>query len=130
MEGDTFCGRDRTGISADEQKSLPQIARAQGLHLGLLCGRPALCGRSGHCRFDDAYRVGDQGWVWLAKDKDGKLSITKEPNGSNPVVKGLTPIMGFDVWEHSYYLDYQNRRADHLNALWGIIDWETVGKRY
>ena len=59
------------------------------------------------------------GWVWLAKDKDGKLSITKEPNGSNPVVKGLTPIMGFDVWEHSYYLDYQNRRADHLNALWG-----------
>ena len=70
------------------------------------------------------------GWVWLAKDKDGKLSITKEPNGSNPVVKGLTPIMGFDVWEHSYYLDYQNRRADHLNALWGIIDWETVGKRY
>ena len=70
------------------------------------------------------------GWVWLAKDKDGKLSITKEPNGSNPVVKGLTPIMGFDVWEHSYYLDYQNRRADHLNALWRIIDWETVGKRY
>ena len=70
------------------------------------------------------------GGVLLAKDKDGKLSITKEPNGSNPVVKGLTPIMGFDVWEHSYYLDYQNRRADHLNALWGIIDWETVGKRY
>ena len=68
--------------------------------------------------------------LWLAKDKDGKLSITKEPNGSNPVVKGLTPIMGFDVWEHSYYLDYQNRRADHLNALWRIIDWETVGKRY
>ena len=64
------------------------------------------------------------------KDTDGKLSITKEPSGSNPVVKGLTPIMGFDVWEHSYYLDYQNRRADHLNALWRIIDWETVGKRY
>lgn len=70
------------------------------------------------------------GWVWLAKDKDGKLFITKEANGSNPVVKGLTPILGFDVWEHSYYLDYQNRRPDHLNALWSIIDWETVGKRY
>lgn len=70
------------------------------------------------------------GWVWLAKDKDGKLSITKEANGSNPVVKGLTPILGFDVWEHSYYLDYQNRRVDHLNALWKIIDWETVSKRY
>ena len=65
----------------------------------------------------------------LAKDKDGKLSITKEPNGSNPVVKGLTPIMGFDVWEHSYYLDYQNRRADHVNKLWEIIDWDVVEKR-
>lgn len=67
------------------------------------------------------------GWVWLAKDKDGKLSITKEANGSNPVAKGLTPILGFDVWEHAYYLDYQNRRPDHLNALWQIVDWDAVG---
>lgn len=70
------------------------------------------------------------GWVWLAKDKDGKLSITKEPNGSNPVAKGLTPLLGFDVWEHAYYLDYQNRRPDHLTALWKIVDWDAVGKRY
>ena len=70
------------------------------------------------------------GWVWLAKDKDGKLSITKEANGSNPIAHGLTPILGFDVWEHAYYVDYQNRRPDHLNALWGIIDWDAVGKRY
>ena len=70
------------------------------------------------------------GWVWLAKDKDGKLSITKEANGSNPVAHGLTPVLGFDVWEHSYYLDYQNRRADHQNELWKIIDWDVVGKRY
>lgn len=70
------------------------------------------------------------GWVWLAKDKDGKLSLSKEANGSNPVAKGLTPLLGFDVWEHSYYLDYQNRRADHLNELWKIIDWDVVGKRY
>ena len=70
------------------------------------------------------------GWVWLAKDKDGKLSITKEANGSNPVAKGLTPILGFDVWEHAYYLDYQNRRPNHLNALWQIVDWDAVGKRY
>lgn len=70
------------------------------------------------------------GWVWLSKDKNGKLVITKEANGSNPVVKDLVPILGFDVWEHSYYLDYQNRRADHLNALWQIVDWDTVGKRY
>ena len=70
------------------------------------------------------------GWVWLAKDKDGKLSFTKEANGSNPVAKGLTPILGFDVWEHAYYLDYQNRRPDHLAALWKIVDWDAVGKRY
>lgn len=70
------------------------------------------------------------GWVWLAKDKDGKLSLSKEANGSNPVAKGLTPLLGFDVWEHSYYLDYQNRRADHLNELWKIVDWDAVGKRY
>lgn len=70
------------------------------------------------------------GWVWLAKDKDGKLVITKEANGSNPVKNGLVPILGFDVWEHSYYLDYQNRRGDHLKALWKIIDWDVVGKRY
>lgn len=70
------------------------------------------------------------GWAWLAKDKDGQLVITKEPNGSNPVAHGMTPILGFDVWEHAYYLDYQNRRPDHLNALWNIIDWEEVGKRY
>ncbi|MFY1612012.1 superoxide dismutase [Macellibacteroides fermentans] len=70
------------------------------------------------------------GWVWLAKDKDGKLFITKESNAGNPVTKGLTPILGFDVWEHSYYLDYQNRRADHLAELWKIVDWSVVEKRY
>jgi Fe-Mn family superoxide dismutase len=70
------------------------------------------------------------GWVWLAKDKDGKLSITKEQNAGNPVTKGLTPLLGFDVWEHSYYLDYQNRRADHLKELWKIVDWKTIDKRY
>jgi Fe-Mn family superoxide dismutase len=70
------------------------------------------------------------GWAWLAKDKDGKLSIIKEQNAGNPVTKGLTPILGFDVWEHSYYLDYQNRRADHLKELWKIVDWTAVGKRY
>lgn len=70
------------------------------------------------------------GWVWLAKDNNGKLSINKEPNGSNPVVKDLVPLLGFDVWEHSYYLDYQNRRADHLKELWKIIDWKTVEQRY
>ena len=62
-------------------------------------------------------------------DKNGKLHITKEANGSNPVRSGLTPLLGFDVWEHAYYLDYQNKRADHVNALWSIVDWDAVGKR-
>lgn len=69
------------------------------------------------------------GWAWLSVDKEGKLHITKEGNGSNPVRAGLKPILGFDVWEHSYYLDYQNRRADHINALWDIIDWKVVDER-
>ena len=69
------------------------------------------------------------GWAWLAVDKDGKLHITKEANGCNPLRKGMTPLLGFDVWEHAYYLDFQNRRADHIQALWDIIDWEAVEKR-
>lgn len=69
------------------------------------------------------------GWAWLAVDKDGKLHITKEANGSNPLRKGMTPLLGFDVWEHAYYLDFQNRRADHIQALWDIIDWEAMEKR-
>ncbi|KGN88915.1 superoxide dismutase [Porphyromonas crevioricanis] len=70
------------------------------------------------------------GWAWLAADKDGRLVITKEPNGSNPCKNGLKPILGFDVWEHSYYLTYQNKRADHIKDLWTIINWEEVAKRY
>ena len=77
-----------------------------------------------------AVTVFGSGWAWLASDADGKLVITKEPNGSNPVVKGLKPLLGFDVWEHAYYLDYQNRRPDHVNALWNIIDWKAVDSRY
>jgi len=70
------------------------------------------------------------GWVWLAADKDGKLSITKESNAGNPLTKGLKPLLCFDVWEHAYYLDYQNRRADHLKELWKIVDWKAVGAKY
>ena len=70
------------------------------------------------------------GWVWLSADKDGKLVITQEPNAANPMQKGLKPLLTFDVWEHAYYLDYQNRRPDHLAALWQIIDWTVVENRY
>lgn len=68
------------------------------------------------------------GWVWLSL-KGGELVITQEPNAENPVRKGLKPLLTFDVWEHAYYLDYQNRRADHLAALWDIIDWKVVEGR-
>ena len=70
------------------------------------------------------------GWVWLSADKDGKLVITQEPNAANPIQKGLKPLLTFDVWEHAYYLDYQNRRPDHLAALWQIVDWKVIEDRW
>ena len=70
------------------------------------------------------------GWVWLSADRDDKLVITQEANAANPVQKGLKPLLTFDVWEHAYYLDYHNRRPDHLAALWQIVDWEVIEKRY
>ena len=70
------------------------------------------------------------GWAWLSADANGKLLITQEPNAANPIQRGLRPLMTMDVWEHAYYLDYQNRRPDHLAALWQIIDWDVVAARY
>ena len=70
------------------------------------------------------------GWVWLAAEADGTLIICQEPNAGNPITKGLTPLLTFDVWEHAYYLDYQNRRAGHLSALWGIVNWSEIERRY
>lgn len=78
------------------------------------------------------------GWVWLSSaEKEsggdlgkGTLVITQEPGAGNPITKGLKPILTFDVWEHAYYLDYQNARASHLKALWSIINWEVLEKRY
>ncbi len=70
------------------------------------------------------------GWVWLYKDKAGKLAIGQYPNAGNPVKDGFTPLLGIDVWEHAYYLDFQNRRADHLKDVWQIINWEEVARRF
>ena len=70
------------------------------------------------------------GWVWLQADASGVLSIGQYSGADNPVAHGLRPLLTFDVWEHAYYLDYQNRRPAHLEALWGIVDWEMVGNRY
>lgn len=70
------------------------------------------------------------GWVWLAQTPENELVILKESNAGNPLSHDYTPLLGIDVWEHSYYLDYQNRRADHLQALWKIIDWNVIETRY
>ena len=69
------------------------------------------------------------GWVWLQADDAGTLSIGQYAGADNPVAHGLRPILTFDVWEHAYYLDYQNRRAAQLEALWGIVDWKVVEER-
>jgi len=70
------------------------------------------------------------GWVWLSAQEDGTLVITQEPGAHNPITKGLNPLLTFDVWEHAYYLDYQNRRAAHLSELWKIVNWKVVEARY
>lgn len=70
------------------------------------------------------------GWAWLATDKAGNLSITTEANAGNPLRHGLIPLMGLDVWEHSYYLDYRNRRAEYITNYWDLVDWKVIEKRY
>lgn len=70
------------------------------------------------------------GWAWLVLNQDGKLEVTSTPNQDSPLMDGNKPLLGVDVWEHAYYLKYQNRRPDYLKAIWNVIDWEAVGKRY
>lgn len=69
------------------------------------------------------------GWAWLVKNADGKLSIVQESNAGNPMRKQQMPLLTCDVWEHAYYLDYQNRRADYVQGFWKLIDWSVIGKR-
>ncbi|SMF90670.1 superoxide dismutase, Fe-Mn family [Paenibacillus uliginis N3/975] len=69
------------------------------------------------------------GWAWLVL-KDGKLAVTSTPNQDSPIMEGQTPLLGLDVWEHAYYLKYQNKRPDYISAFWNVVNWEEVGKRY
>ncbi len=117
------------------------------LYFGQFCGKPATTEPTGalaqaierdfgsFAAFKEEFQkkgatLFGSGWVWLSADKEGKLVVTQETNAANPVQKGLTPLLTFDVWEHAYYLDYQNRRPDHLAALWQIVDWEVIENRY
>jgi Fe-Mn family superoxide dismutase len=70
------------------------------------------------------------GWAWLSVEKSGKLVVESTPNQDNPYMIGKTPILGVDVWEHAYYLNYQNRRPDYVAAFWNVIDWKAVENRY
>lgn len=70
------------------------------------------------------------GWAWLTVDKSGKLGVSSTPNQDSPIMEGLTPILGLDVWEHAYYLKYQNKRPDYIGAFWNVVNWDEVSKRY
>ncbi|MFS1514382.1 superoxide dismutase [Chengkuizengella sp. SCS-71B] len=70
------------------------------------------------------------GWAWLSVDQNGKLEVSSTPNQDNPIMEGKTPILGLDVWEHAYYLKYQNKRPDYIGAFWNVVNWDEVAKRY
>ncbi|MDO8675606.1 MAG: superoxide dismutase [Candidatus Omnitrophota bacterium] len=70
------------------------------------------------------------GWAWLSVTKDGKLEISSSANQDSPVMEGKVPVLGIDVWEHAYYLNYQNRRPDYIAAFWNVVNWQEVEKRY
>ncbi len=82
-------------------------------------------------QFNDAgvKRFGS-GWTWLVIDQSGKLAVMSTANQDSPLMDGLYPVMGNDVWEHAYYLKYQNRRPDYLNAWWNVVNWDEVARRY
>lgn len=70
------------------------------------------------------------GWAWLSVDADGNLNVHSTANQDSPIMEGMTPILGLDVWEHAYYLNYQNRRPDYISAFWNVVDWNKVGEYY
>ena len=70
------------------------------------------------------------GWAWLCVSKDGKLSVENSANQDSPLMQGLTPVLGLDVWEHAYYLKYQNRRPEYIDAFYNVVDWNEVERRY
>jgi Fe-Mn family superoxide dismutase len=70
------------------------------------------------------------GWAWLSQDKSGKLKVESTPNQDSPIMEGRTPLLGIDVWEHAYYLKYQNRRPDYVAAFWNVVNWSAAGQLY
>ena len=99
------------------------LAQAITAELGGLPAFKESFGKAGLTRFGS-------GWAWLIAGKDGKLAVTSSPNQDSPIMDGLTPLLGLDVWEHAYYLKYQNRRADYIAAWWNTLNWDEIGRRY
>jgi Fe-Mn family superoxide dismutase len=77
-----------------------------------------------------ALGVFGSGWAWLVLDKSGKLAAKGLPNQDSPLSQGEVPVLGLDVWEHAYYLRYQNKRADYITAWWNVVDWDAVAARF
>lgn len=78
----------------------------------------------------EALSLFGSGWVWLVSDAHGKLKIVSKSNAGNPLTDGLYPLLAIDVWEHAYYIDHRNSRAEGVNALWNVVDWKTIDERY
>lgn len=79
---------------------------------------------------DASVKLFGSGWTWLVKDSEGKLSIRQTSNAANPMTDGFTPLLTCDVWEHAYYLDYQNRRPDYVKSFWDIVNWDKISGRF
>jgi Fe-Mn family superoxide dismutase len=99
----------------------------------LLTAIEAACGKldSFKEQFETAAKTRfGSGWAWLSRKSDGGLVVTSTPNQDSPLSEGLTPILGLDVWEHAYYLNYQNRRPDYVSAFWNVVNWDEVARRF
>ncbi len=104
------------------------LAKAIDSELGGLDAFKEAFAKAGATRFGS-------GWAWLSVGADGKLFVSSTPNQDNPLMEGIAektgqPILGLDVWEHAYYLHYQNRRPDYISAFWNVVNWDQVGKNY
>jgi Fe-Mn family superoxide dismutase len=99
------------------------IAQAITAQLGGFASFKEAFAKAGVTRFGS-------GWAWLVKGKDGKLAVTSTANQDSPIMESQTPLLGVDVWEHAYYLKYQNKRPDYIAAWWNTINWDEVNRRY
>jgi Fe-Mn family superoxide dismutase len=100
---------------------------------GLLTAIEAACGSFDEFKgqFETAAKTRfGSGWAWLSRKSDGGLVVTSTPNQDSPLSEGLTPVLGLDVWEHAYYLNYQNRRPEYVSAFWNVVNWEEVARRF